>query len=428
MEKHNYIQKRSFTTPRSNKNMQRKIILVFILFLKNNFLVSQINIGAEIRPRTEFRGGYKSPIESVKNMVILTDQRTRLSFGYKESDLELKITMQDVRIWGAIPMVGANGSSLGVTDAWLKYQFISNANVKIGRQEISLDNERIFGALNWAQAGRFHDAICLNLFKKDSLNLNYHLNVFGTINQNQNTLVKERFNVQGSYKSLLGVHYAWAIPSKLINGSLLGASVFYPTATTDTQSLTWNLNTYGATANVKMGMVFLGLEGYIQNRSITSKTDFLGAFSAHYKSGKLTSFIGVDWLSSNFNPMFGTNHKFYGFMDYYYVGNSHQNKGLFNPYIRFDFTGNKSQLSFRAHHFRTGEWKSILNNNSDMGEEIDLLWSRSIDKSLKFTLGWSIMRPTSLLKEIKRATPSSDIQTWGFLQLTYKPKFNEIKL
>ncbi|MDZ7608893.1 MAG: hypothetical protein U5K79_25710 [Cyclobacteriaceae bacterium] len=35
----------------------------------------------------------------------------------------------------------------------------------------------------------------------------------------------------------------------------------------------------------------------------------------------------TDTNDKSFNPLYGTNHKFYGYMDYFYVGNSHGQVG-----------------------------------------------------------------------------------------------------
>lgn len=42
--------------------------------------------------------------------------------------------------------------------AWAKYQFTPKAALKIGRQMLAYDDERLIGGLDWAMQGRSFDA------------------------------------------------------------------------------------------------------------------------------------------------------------------------------------------------------------------------------------------------------------------------------
>jgi hypothetical protein len=94
-----------------------------------------------------------------------------LDYSYNNK-LELKITPQSVGVWGQSPLVqGAenSGSQFSLFETWVKLSLNSNWNTQIGRQVISLDDERMFGALDWAQGGRAHDAIAFNFAKNKSV-------------------------------------------------------------------------------------------------------------------------------------------------------------------------------------------------------------------------------------------------------------------
>ena len=66
-------------------------------------------------------------------------------------------------------------------------------------------------------------------------------------------------------------------------------------------------------------------------------------------------------IRSYYAPKYGTNHKFYGFMDYFYVGNGHggtdaASAGLIDIYLKTAFkTGEKSSLAAHLHHFLSAE-------------------------------------------------------------------------
>ena len=81
--------------------------------------------------------------------------------------------------------------------------------------------------------------------------------------------------------------------------------------------------------NKKAGKLSLHEEAYYQIGKTTASLDvsaFLLSFSASLPRGFGSPELGVDYLSgtkttstkeSAFDPAFGTNHKFYGFMDYF---------------------------------------------------------------------------------------------------------------
>lgn len=411
-----------------NKRLKYIGLGIFLLLISKS-AISQFSFSGEFRPRTEVRGGYKAPLVSLRNTAVVTDQRTRIYMGYRKDNVDMKFTVQDIRLWGGAPLVGGNGSSLGIAESWLKLTLKPNINLKVGRQPISLDNERIFGALNWAQAGRFHDALTFNIHSKEKAQWNNQLKFIASLNQSSSVLSKTRYGTQGSYKGLFGTYFKWANKSSGANGSFLSSYVLYPREyhnlfpPTTTDTFNYGVGTHGLTANGKLLGFKMGVEGYVQHDIRKVGTEFLGAAYISKSWNLVTVKFGGDWLSSRFNPAFGTNHKFYGFMDYFYVGNAHQEKGLFNPHLRFNLKIKESNLSIIGHHFRsvtnipTGdEWKS-------MGEEIDLLWSKKFTNAIHILAGWSLMRRTSFLNEIKNVKSSPKLQTWGFIQLTYKPKF-----
>lgn len=406
--------------------MRFKLLLILILFTISQKGDAQLEFSGEFRPRTEFRGGYKIPISRLSDMAVVTDQRTRLITNYRKSNVEFKITAQDVRVWGNTPTVGGIGGFLGIAESWLRIDFDPKVDVCIGRQAISLDNERIFGALNWAQAGRFHDAVRVNIRSDEKSSWNTLLSVIGSINQSASVLSKTRFSIKGSYKGLVAAHYSWKNETNGIQGSMLSSLVMYPTywhnlwPAGDTHSLAYGVGTHGFTNRFKRRSMSVGLEGYVQHQTYTGDIDFLASLSLSKTIGKTKITLGSDYLSSGFKPLFGTNHKFYGFMDYYYVGNTHDNKGLFNPYFRVDLVVKAGKFSLFGHHFRSAVNIPSGNDWQSMGEEMDLLWSKQFSNSIHLLGGWSVMRTTSFLNEIKNKLGSPSIQTWGFLQLTYK--------
>ena len=64
---------------------------------------AQFTLDGEIRPRFEYRNGFKIILDSTQDHAAFVDQRTRLNFGYKTEGYIFKISVQDIRVWGSQP-------------------------------------------------------------------------------------------------------------------------------------------------------------------------------------------------------------------------------------------------------------------------------------------------------------------------------------
>ena len=110
---------------------------------ENNF-----DIRGQLRTRFELRDGAFRPLTEKEQPAALVSERIRLTFDYSYKDLlEVKISPQAVGIWGQANMVqGAeySGNQFAIFEAWSKINLSPSVNVKIGRQIISLDDERFF--------------------------------------------------------------------------------------------------------------------------------------------------------------------------------------------------------------------------------------------------------------------------------------------
>lgn len=71
---------------------------------------------------------------------------------------------------------------------------------------------------------------------------------------------------------------------------------------------------------------------------------------ADYVSGESMVDGGTDGTKA-FNPLYGTHHKFYGLMDYFYVGNPHGNVGLLDQYLGLAFSPT-SKVKFQLMGYR----------------------------------------------------------------------------
>jgi hypothetical protein len=154
---------------------------------------------------------------------------------------------------------------------------------------------------------------------------------------------------------------------------------------------------------------------------------------------KLTAGIGSDFLSgqnmnsssrniSYFNPLYGTHHKFYGTMDYFYVSSSHHNVGLWDTYLNLNLNNSdKLTWQFTLHHFESAA--KIIDYagekaNSSLGNEADISFKYTVMKDVNLLGGYSQMFTNNSMKFVKNILPNQSmkpVQNWIWLSININP-------
>ncbi len=179
----------------------RYITLALFTFLVTNTF-AQLKIDAELRPRFEYRHGYKTLFPDNSDPAAFVSQRTRLIAGYKTENLDFYLSIQDVRVWGDVPQLNtSDNNGFTIHQAWAKISLADNLALKAGRQEIIYDDSRFFGNVGWAQQARSHD-VALFKYHKNSFNMDIGF----AFNQNGETLTETTLTVPKTYKAL---QYVW---------------------------------------------------------------------------------------------------------------------------------------------------------------------------------------------------------------------------
>ncbi|BDS14760.1 alginate export family protein [Aureispira anguillae] len=434
--------------------IRNSFVGLFVLFMFP--IISQgqtLHISGEVRPRAEYRHGYKSLADSAQKPAFYIDQRTRLTIGFDYKMIETKLVIQDVRTWGSQPqLVVADGNMTSIHEAWGRVYFHKNFSMKLGRQEISYDDHRIFGNVGWAQQARSHDAIVL--MYQDSL-----MQIHGgfAYNQNAPSLKGTIYTVPKSYKTF---QYLWAhrkfgpLSASLLflnNGKQvvdINNNVYLDSAGYGRTHFT---QTIGARLSFKKAGLTANLAGYYQGGREADTLNTLGTLVSAYYLGadvkytlakKYTIGIGAELLSGNntvvdssnnnpintnnaFNPLYGTNHKFNGFMDYFYVGNHIANVGLVDLFLTFKAKIGKGFVGLHGHFFLSN---GLLADPSDqtqavlpyLGTELDFFGGYKINKWTAVKLGYSQLFGSPSMVALKggniRATSN-----WAWLMITINP-------
>jgi hypothetical protein len=150
------------------------LLFLAIIAFSNNQLFAQnedqeLKLNIQLRPRAEFRNGLFTPVLEGQKPAAFVAQRSRIGFTYsKNQKLKIGLNTQVVNTWGNDAQVQTNANDISLYEAWAQLYFTSEWSVKIGRQILSYDDERILGALDWNNAGRKHDAALLR-YEKNKL-------------------------------------------------------------------------------------------------------------------------------------------------------------------------------------------------------------------------------------------------------------------
>lgn len=426
------------------KKHYRIIFLAFIVLAGLPVSVSgQLSVTAEVRPRAEYRNGFKTPLNKGVDPAFFIEQRTRLSTGYSTDNVEVFISFQDVRNWGATAQIYKTDPSLqNVYAAWASYKFNSRHSIAVGRMELDYDNARILGNLDWAAQGRSHDLVKYEF--KGNL---FTAHTGFAFNQDQQTpepvkLSGTYYAIPNSYKSLqyAWVHRTWEksqLSLLFVNNGASSTAVVNGIQRADTA--VYFSQTAGLFGTKTWGTVSLEGDGYLQfgkNPAGKSIRSFMAGVNVTFwkpKPNQLT--LGVEYLSGDdvssagtdeaFNPLYGTHHKFYGFMDYFYVGSGHKNAGLIDGFLRSKIkVGNKSIATAHLHQFfsQASVNGSDLNKlESNLGTELDLVYVLNVTPAVVLHVGYSQMLFTRALESIKGVSDPKTSASWAWTMITFKP-------
>lgn len=402
---------------------------------------AQFSITGEIRPRTEFRNGFKKLRDTKPNPAFFVEQRSRLYMDYKNEKVKVRFALQDVRLWGETGQIFKDDNGMtGISEAWAQYNFTSKFGVKAGRQIISYDNQRFLGGLEWAQQGRRHDAL-LFLYEDADAKLKIH----GGFAFNQSDATPEQKKVFGTQYDGVGnyktMQYLWA--NKAFEGGSVSALLFNEGHQVATDTLA-NKQTFGLVAKKALSENFtLAGEAYYQTgetgAALTSVSAYMFDINATYKTSVTPITLGYQNLSGQdadsedltaFNPAYGTNHAHNGFMDYFYVGNPHANAGLQDIYLKTKFKVGKGALMAHAHYFLSAV--DVMDAEgaameAGLGTEFDLVYARKLSPDATLNVGYSQMFGTDTMAAVKGGGDADAIQNWAWVMLTIKPKFFESK-
>ena len=352
----------------------------------------------QIRPRSEWRDGYNRLLQPGETATLYTDQRTRLTWEHKEKNWAFRLGFQGVREFGGLNGADPAYGSASVAESWAAWKPTEKTKITIGRQIIAFDTERIVGAVEWSQTGRFLDGIRLDQTSK-----------LGT------TTAALTWDAPAALTRVM-LHQTKEINHhrfSLLHFSQLNSAS--PHASIHTSGATWNLKPTSGWWGL--------LEVYGQSTGASNTPVFMGAMELGHTSQQLGNFkLGVDWLESDrraraFNPFLGTNHRHYGWMDHFYVGAP--SNGMTNAHVEWKrpVINKEWNVDVRYHQFFTATI------NERLAHEWDAVLVFNPTTFVNCSFGWSWMKGTSAMYAYQeRVEPSNTWQQWGWVQLNFTPQ------
>jgi len=442
---------------------------------------ADVSFSGQIRPRFNLDQDAKDNTSTAT----FFDTRVRLNAKANvNANTEVFLQLQSVGVWGADgggrthngTRVGGGGggeqandnlSDVGFHQAYLTLKNFAGTgiDVKSGRQEIVIDGHRLFGHTGWTQGAETKDAIRLT-----------HAGGNHTINYSF-IAANNGDNVAHTNDSNAEVHVLYAKTQGVLGGALSGIVTY---TRDDSGIVTPDMNnwfTLGARQAGKLaGLDYrveyyhqLGDAGTVANASgygitgATTQGDSVDRDANMFgirvgkKLGKGAITLWYDRLSGvddddqtggdwgQFDTMFDTGHKFYGFQDFYL-----SRTGAGTRFFGLQDIALKTKISPRAgwtlkadlHHFRTAtdltgaDVDAILANltdaanvingamDNDLGTEVDLTVVHKYDANTKIVVGYSHYFTTHTFGQLNgaggRSSSSNDDSDWAYVMVDTK--------
>ncbi len=396
----------------------KNFFIISIFSISTIQLFGQIKLEAEIRPRTEYRDGYKMLHKKENNPSLLVTQRTRLILTYKNEKIGFKIVPQDVRIWGGEDHINTSGINISnegidIHEAWFSFNIRKNSLLKIGRQELNYNDQRLLAKRNWNQNGLAYDMI---KFEYNPENCNFHA---GLSWNNSSDNLDGNIYPNSRYKT---VDFLW-FNKELSSGStisFLGITTgSMQSDTTEKMYFNETLGTFFELNKNKLGFRASGYYQFGKNRFGDLESAYLADLQGLFKINLLEIVSGITYISGNkqnidsnkdhtFDMLYGARHSFHGMMDYFSnLDKATNHSGLVNGYFSFSIKPHKIlNVKLMYHIFSTsGDYFKTYNEfsslNKYLASECDIVSKLKIADYLNLEFGYGFILPSTTLRKFQ---------------------------
>lgn len=413
-----------------------------LLLVANNML-GQFNVTGQYMGRGEYRHGYQTLADTNQKGTGFVSQRARIGAEYKAPKYTLVVNAQDIRVWGSDAGLAPDTKGFfSIFEAYGEVFIKPTFSIKAGRQTIAYDDDRIFGSLDWAMQARRHDAMLLKYRGKEwsaDLGLAYNQNA------ESNKFIQY---TNPNYKCMqhLWINHKkkdYNISALFLNTGYTSSRMNVTTNKLDT--FIANMQTMGLRGEVKSGkqLTFSGYAYYQYGKTQLNKD--IGAYDLNleirYKPLDILDMsLGAEWISGtsqvdtvhkmnrSFNPLFGTNHRFNGYMDYFYVGNHINTVGLNDNYFNIHINKDRFLGGLGVHYFNAAadirdKTKGVTDAlpSRYLGTELDFTLCYQIADGVALQSGYSHYLGSEGLRALRGVSSLTPISNWAYAMLLIRP-------
>ena len=420
-------------------------------------------VDVDFRTRSEIRSGYGKLRNDTSHAATFTNQRSRIMMTYKqEGKFIFHTSFQDIRVWGNAAQKSTAGT-VQIFEAWVQPFITPKLSVKIGKQKLAFDNQRLFAENDWRPQSGTHDAFNLVYrgsklssdlafaFNQNAQDINTAEEYFGT-----------SYNNAATYKAL-GVSYLkWNASERWTLSAINSAEGLQTTKVGESKEKMYMRYTDGGRIEYEKGRWYFTTAAYLQSGWLASGKKVTAWYvqpEIKYTANSVTIRLGAEVFSGddarhpisnnsvdhNFNTLYGVAHRFNGNMEFFTQKPANlSNAGMINPYLFFvKRIGKKVELKADFHTFYSENNYVVTTTTSPyfkkgalvpkyLGFENDLLLSFFPNAFTKIDLGASYAIATHAMSEILSKSDgyygnTNMIPTWYYVSLSFKPQLFKYK-
>lgn len=377
--------------------------------------------------------------------------RVRINADYQRRGLQVHAVVQNKAVWGA-----SGNQGLNLYEGWAKLTARNGLFAQLGRVALAYDDERIIGPNDFAVASKTHDVARLGYEGNG-----HKGHVILAYNQNSGNVYNGTYYTGGAqpYKTMQTAWYHYDAANLPLGASLLFMNMGLQAGTNNTKDWDYERNgartvyqqMYGAYVNYHPRGLTIEGSYYRQGGRIVNTDMTAPEIDAWMASAKVTVAptdkygvtVGYDYLSGDdyvpdlyggkfgmvrhdvikgFSPLYGSNKKFYGIMDYFYESAYAHGftPGLQNVFIGPYYKPNGKFACRATYHYMAVATK-VSTLDRTLGHCIDLQASYQFTKDIGLSAGYTQMMGTETMERLKQ-DDSSQQARWGWFSLVISPR------
>ena len=375
-------------------------------------------------------------------------QRARLGVEVKAWDwVTAKIELQDVRVWGeeTNTLTDFNADGFDMHQGYVELKTPIGLSFRVGRQEINFDNQRLIGAVGWSDQARSFDAINI-IFDRDSMDANLFFALAGE--KNAFKAAPDGTAIKGSKEDVyvVGFRYRYSglaafrptmvtifdrqgptdqnrvtmglyIDGQPLTGLTYSAEFYYQAGKQQTKTTNPDIDIRAFMAAARVGYVV----PVFMKPGITAFFDFLSGDDPSDKKDATTR--------RTFDTLYATNHKFYGFMDFFLNVPVHTDGfGIMDVGGRVQASPLDGMLVFLDFHHFEQAVEDPQQKTRTLGNEVDVVVKYKFNKYLSTEAVYGVFIPklggslrkgtkTGAAGDFKYTAYGTSTEHFGYLQL-----------